>query len=233
LRENRPVYALCNLRRPGSLDALLDARLRDDSEEHRAASDWFLSYMEAGKWEEAAQVFEFMETAHWMFWSPTGQKPGVVPFIEDVFIAEKGWLDTFSFATRGSEMPFQDVYDLMNVTFQMMAKFKCAPQCIRMPQTVNRIMHLWHKKDWSSFAPEIRDWFMSNPERWKGTRYLDSGSWVRLLPCKGGAMPRDNRPVNDFRWGPGGTVQRWGLGISQWLQKGGMHKMLEYYRLRK
>ena len=73
---------------------------------------------------------------------------------------------------------------------------------------------------------------MTDPVRWKGTRFLDPKMWAELIGSRHN-WPKDNAPVNNFRFGPGGTVTRYGTEVSVRLQKGLHHRVREYYALNK
>jgi hypothetical protein len=169
-----------------------------------------------------------MHTTWWMFWSRE-QSPGVVPYIEDVFFADLEWLDAWRFFEFPESLPFQDVYDLIGLAIRTMTNEHLAPKIFRMQQGVNRILHLWHPKTWGSWTPEIRDWFMAYPERWRGTPFLDRAMWDQLIRCRG-AMPQDCNPVNAFRWAPGGTVTRFGEYFKGWLKSGGKDQLLRFFQ---
>jgi len=164
-----------------------------------------------------------------MYWTAQPQKPGRVSYIEDAFIASKAWLDAWGFSEISYEMPFQDVYDLMGVTFNSMYMMKAFPQVYRMPQWFNKLWHLWHPRNWESWSEEIRDWFMAQPERWKGTRFIDQKMWGELIDSRRKGWPKDNAPVNNFRHGPGGTTIRWGQEVSRRLQRDKGASLREFY----
>jgi hypothetical protein len=230
LVKNRPVYAIGNLRRPGTFDEVADLKLSTDTV--KRYSDWFTDTLDSGDdacEERAANIFEMMETAHWMYWDSRPQKPGAVSYIEDVFYADKRWLDTWRFAQYPGERPFQDVYDLMGIAFQSLMKLNVHPKCVRMPQLVNRILHLWHPRLWLTWTEEIRQWFASNPVRWAGTRFLDKVLWDDLIQSRINGWPKDHAPVNNFRRCPNGTVTSYGVAVSTFLQRGGADRLKKFY----
>lgn len=221
-----PVYGLGNLRRPGDL---MEINRRDTTEDISCtASEWFRRYLEEGRWDEAAGIFEHLQTVHWMYWAVAQQKPGPNPWVEDVFYARKDWLDLWGFASFGRECPFQDVYDLMQVAVATMVRYGLGFYCIRMPQSINRLIHLWHPRAWGSWTPEMRDWFLSQPERWQRTSFLDRRLWEQLLAFR--ASPtKDCKPVATLRFGPRGTAINFGCAVADWLNNGGVEAMKNYF----
>lgn len=230
LQAYKPIYAMGNLRRPGAVDEATASDFRDD--QSRAAAEWFRAFLR-GAWDSADKAFEYLQTTTWMYWSGAQQKPGPAPWVEDVFYCPKNWLDAWGFCNYGLELPFQDVYDLMQYAVRTHYQFGLPFQCLRMPQSINRLMHLWHPRYFSSWSPEMRDWFFAQPERWKDTRFLDKELWDRLiafnhLPQK----EKNTKPISELRFGPRGTSVRYGVAISQWLQDGGVEVMREFYAQR-
>lgn len=228
LYRERLYFVLGNLRRPG--------RYKDIAAQHtadhciREASDRLHNTMMKGDWKLAASVCETLPTCWWMFWTGVEQHPGRVPYIEDAFLLDKEWLDSWEFVRHGGELPFQDVYDLIgNAVRSTLFKYNVQPRyCYRMPLDANRIIHLWHPKVWGSWRPEIRDWFLSNPDRWKGTKFLDPTIWNQLIEIRA-KMPKTYQPVNTLRNAPGGTVTRYGLALSEWLRAGGHEQVNRFY----
>lgn len=227
LTQTKPVYVVGNLRRPGSMENVADRSLPTDIvKEH---SDWLTSTMDAGEWDVAAKIFEMMETTHWMYWDQKPQQPGLVNYIEDLFIAKKSWLDAWGFTKINFEMPFQDVYDLIGIAFQSMYKFNAAPQCVRPPQSVNKVIHLWHPREWLTWTVEMRNWFFADRKRWEGTRYVDPKVWNDLIQARMKGWPKDHGPANDLRRGPGGPVTRYGMEVSVMLQRDRAARLKQYY----
>jgi len=97
-----------------------------------------------------------------------------------------------------------------------------------MTQETNRMMHIHHKKEWRSWTPEIRDWFMTQPRRWRDTRFLDRDVWDAFI-AQNGQFDKNGALKNNFRHVPGGTVTRYGLSMSEWLQRGGASLLRTFY----
>lgn len=227
LTSNTPVFALGNLRRPGNHRLIVEQKSADHC--IREYSDPLQKAMEEHDHAKAWRLFEQMPTSWWMFWNYVEQPPGIVPYIEDVFYADRKWLEAWRFTDHGGEMPFQDVYDLIRIAIKnILPKYNCQTNCIRMDQVTNRMIHLWHTKRWLSWTPEIRNWFLRNPQRWKDTPYADIFTWSRLLQVRQD-MPKTYKPVNDLRNGPGGTVMRYGEALDRYLSNGGGPRVREYY----
>lgn len=226
----RPVYGMGNLRRPGEVE---EVSKRDSPEDisHRA-SNWFRRFLEEARWAEGAEAFEVLQTTHWMYWACAQQKPGPNPWIEDAFYARRDWLDSWGFCRYERELPFQDVFDLVQMAVRMLLQYGLVTTCVRMPQSVNKLMHLWHPRDWGSFTPEIRDWFFSQPERWQKTRFIDRRLWDELIAFRGNPK-KDCQPVVQLRFGPRGTALNYGCDIAAWLSNGGVETMKTYYEERR
>ena len=230
LRAYQPLYSMGNLRRPGDWDETCKINARDDISPK--PSTWFRSFLEGGDWEGAAHAFEYLQTVHWMYWAARQQRPGPNQWMEDVFYADKEWLDLWGFARHDLELPFQDVFDLMQMGVRTLFQYGLVFECVRMPQSVNRILHLWHPRAWGSWTPEMRDWFLAQPERWRKTSFLDRKLWDRLIAFQRNPQS-DCAPVSILRFGPRGTAIRYGVSIADWLNQGGVEVMQEYYAERK
>lgn len=231
LKGYRPIYGMGNLRRPGEWENINQPNSRDDISQN--ASGWFKSFLDLNLWEDGAEAFEYLQTTHWMYWAAKAQRPGVNPWIEDAFFAEKEWLDLWGFTRYELEMPFQDVYDLMQIAVRTLYQYGLVFDCVRMPQSVNRIMHLWHPRAWGSWTPEMRDWFFSQPDRWKKTSFADPKLWEGLIDFQHNPQ-KACEPVVRLRFGPRGTCVNYGVEISRWLnEEGGVEAMKAYYADRK
>lgn len=230
LKGYRPIYGLGNLRRPGDCWETTKFNGRDDISLKPSA--WFKDFLDRGRWDEAVAPFEYLQTADWMYWAVQPQKPGPSPWIEDVFYADREWLDLWGFVRYDMELPFQDVFDLIQMAARALYQFGVAFQCVRMPQSINRIMHLWHPRAWGSWTPEMRDWFLSQPDRWNKTRFLDRKMWDRLIDFQHNPK-EDCEPISALRFGSRGTANRYGVAVSNWLYDAGVEAMKEYYAERK
>lgn len=228
LKGQRSYLALGNLRRPGQYKQIVD----QTSAEHgiKAISDQLLIAMCNGHTpQQSAGIFETLPSCWWMFWSAEQKAGFPVAFFEDVFFAHKGWLESWDFARHGGELPFQDIYDLVRVAIQsFLPKYKIEAKIARMDQATNKMIHLWHPKCWQSWQPEIRDYFLSNPARWQGTKFLDAKLWQELIDLRKN-MPKNVTPVNTLRSAPNGTVSRYGASFTAWLEKGGAERVRKFY----
>jgi hypothetical protein len=230
LNALRPICALGNLRRPGDALDGVQGKGRDDISQKPSA--WLRGFLDRGEWDAAALALEYLQTSDWMYWAVPRQKPGPSPWIEDVFYADKEWLDLWGFARYDMELPFQDVYDLMQMAARKFYEYGVPCQYVRAPQHINKLVHLWHSRAWGSWTPEMRNWFLSQPERWARTRFLDRSIWDRLIDFK--RNPKDEcEPVSALRFGARGTANRYGIAVANWLDDVGVEVMKAYYAERK
>ena len=227
LRKQRPYYAIGNLRRPGSRDEIF----AQNTCEHciRVISELLRDALTNGDAAGAAEISEKMPNSWWMFWCDREPNPGRVPYMEDIFFADREWLDAWRFIEHGGELPFQDVYDLMGAAIAtVLSKHAVTVPCVRMDLATNKLIHLWHRKLWRSWSPEIRDWFLADPKRWGHTKFMDRSCWEGLIAAAG-AMPATYQPMNAFRHQPGGTVHLFRTALSKWIEGGGKLAMEKFY----
>jgi len=227
LRGYRPIYGLGNLRRAGSLEEVTSLQARDLSQE---PSLWFMQRLQAGEWDEAARLFEWLSTMHWMYWCPTGlrtpPRPGTSDWIEDVFYIDKAWLDAWGFTRYDNEMPFQDVWDVLQVAIRTQQLYGVQFECTRMPMDVNKLYHLWHPRMRNNLTPKMRDWFLAQPQRWGQSAFSDPDLWACLIA-------RDNAAVRRLRFGGRGTAATYRAAVSRWLDAGGVEIMQDFFRERR
>jgi hypothetical protein len=212
----RKVVAVRPKWRPGNCD--------------RGISDGLSILMERKKWDQAAEVADRMPTVMWPLWKAPIYQFGRCRWTEDVFFADRRWMENWKALDHGGELPFQDIFDLMGAAYGRMQAKKIEPRIFRMEEKDNRIIHLWHKKNYLSFTEEIRDWFLKDPERWKGTQFMNPGLWDRLFKFRNEADRSDAYAKYDLRRGPGGTLTRYEEAMKIYLQNGGTAKLMEFYR---
>ena len=228
LNEKRPYMAMGNLRRIGSMK---DAKSFSKEQCIKEMSDELFSLMGNGYWLQAERLIAIMETTTWMYWFKE-QRPGLATYMEDVFFADREWLDSWKWLDHGGRLPFQDIWDLMYVAMcTEFEKHKIAPAFVRMPRNVGEMIHLWHKKQWGSWTLEMRNYFLSDRERWQGTSFLNEELWNKLISIED-SVSLANRPVGALRNGVGGTVMRYGAALSEWLQSGGAEQVKQHYKMR-
>lgn len=231
LMENQPCFAIGNLRRPGTHEQITSQTTSDHCV--KEISEEFRNALWADPLYEGKRLFDEMPTSWWMFWTQQEQQPGPVPYIEDVVYAEKEWLESWRFLDHGGEMPFQDVYDLIRVAMSpTLPANGVGVECVRMSREVNKLIHLWHPKLWKSWTFEIRDWFLSHPERWNGTVFSNPFMWINLIEIAP-KMPKTYKPVNDLRNGPTGTVTKYGEDLNRWLINGGREQVIRFLESKK
>lgn len=228
LNLRRPYLALGNLRRPGS-DKGARPTWRPGNCDRRVSEPLALM-MRWGEWLKAWRAAEQMSTLIWPLWRAQDYKFGVCKWSEDTFFADRRWLETWRGTDHGGELPFQDVYDLMGTALGELKLMSLDPMIHRMTEAENRIIHMWHPKGYRSWTPEIRDWFFSEPERWRHTAFLNMGLWERLLKLEGEKDTRDWYAKFDLRRGKQGTVTRYKEGLRRYLDKKGAAELRKFYR---
>ena len=142
-------------------------------------------------------------------------RPGV--WLEDMFFIRRELWDALRWHDHAERQEFQDVYDLWKAAWCALGDL--APKCHRLPMDTHKAIHLYHPRAWTSWRPEVRDWFSADPGRWSGTSFLDRDLWGRLLAVSDEG-PDMNRTVAEERTGPGGTVTRFRERFSAWLPGG-------------
>lgn len=220
LKAERLYMALGNLRRPilPKVDKVWSAEACDDL--HRMLA--------AGDWTQAGALASDVPTNHWVSWLKP-PKPGSTKWLEDIFFADREWLETWRFQEHGGRLPFQDVYDVMGRATDWLERFKLMPDLIRMPAEVNWTLHLWHEKQWGSFTPAMRDYFLNNRD-WRNTAFADKNLWKALIASAATSKGNGSGPpVQRLRMGAGGTVSRYGDSMKKWLSNGGQPALREFY----
>ena len=224
LRQHRPVIALGNLRRTGD-DRLYQAHTLDRG--MKLASDPITDHLRRGDWEAAAIAAEQTPTTNWMA-NPHQPLPTDAPaWLEDVFFVRRDWLEVTEFLHHGRPQFFQDVYDLMDAAQVKLGVHDATPRCPRLPQSVCRLVHLWHDRRMRHLGPDVRRYFLRNAARYDGTLYASREHWRRLDACFTAAK-RDEGAIWPWRRDPGGTVWRWAMDFEAWLERGGAEDCRRY-----
>lgn len=238
LRDKRPYLALGNLRRPGLFSTISRSKFPTCSQE---ISEGIIRDIDAGLFMNAAQRIDTEPSTAWLYWCGEA-KPGQSRWIEDIFFADWDWLRLTGMFELNVRMPFQDIYDVMGTVVNNLSSISLLPPITRMPQDVNRALHLWHAKPWSSWTQEIKDWFFADPEPWKGTQFLNEARWAKLMGERSKNPLHVDHPVLDVRRGPGGTLTLFSVVLGSRLKNGnsdrlrkfhgenGMHFRKTYYR---
>ncbi len=230
LQRHRPILALGNLRRPGPSIATGEAYDRH-RECELALSERITSPLSKGDACKAAMEYFEMPTTHWVAWE-SAPREGVCRFAEDIFFARRDWLDTIEFFDHADRLYFQDVYDLLGEAIMTLAGEGLAPACYRLSLDTHQAIHLWHERSFACWQPAVRDWFLSQPERFMDTVFIDGRVWDALIPtCPGADEPRDvdGTALGELRSGYGGTVFRYGGAFRQWLAEEGNRERLRAY----
>jgi hypothetical protein len=219
--DAKKYIVLGNLRRP----AVQGSRYVRNS---CASSLPLMEAMERGEWERAVEIVGGLHTTHWIFWGDEPQK-AAARWLEDVFFADRSWLEAWRMPDHGAPQPFQDVYDLMGRALQIMPRECAAPPITRMSLETNRIIHLWHPRAWDTWTPEMRDYFLKRPE-YAGTELHNPLLWPQLIKLRQQKDTGSFRALIQLRTGPRGTVTRYGHALRSWLAHGGGAKLREFMK---
>lgn len=228
LKRRRPYLCLCNLRRPAS-DRVSRPVWRPGNCDRRI-SDPFTLKMKWDQWSEAAGMAEVLPTLMWPLWRAELFQFGPCVWSEDAFIIDRRWSENWNAFSHGGELPFQDVYDVMGSAIKQMEQVGLGPQISRMTEDVNRIIHVWHPKNYRSWTPEIRDWFLADPQRWKDTEFLNRQLWDRMFRLEGEKDTSDQYAKFDLRRSPRGTVTRYENSVRTYLNADGAKRLRDFYR---
>jgi len=214
LELTRPTLALGNLRRFGRFIG----EHFYQTDRGRPESDAVTERLRRRAGYLAAAEAEMAPTVHWLYWEPA-QQPGECPFIEDLFFARRDWLEDFQILGHAEDLIFQDVYDLLGAAWERLGRHGLQPDCVRLDLDTHKALHLWHPCEFTSFRADVRDWFLSQPERWGRTAFARADLWDRLVGRNGhSGWTRDEHAVWCFRRGRGGTVSRYVQGLDRWLK---------------
>lgn len=231
LEKVRPIIALGNLTRTGTIDELKTGDVRGI----KAHSDRLAQALE---WREPMAFQEAVESvplSRWIYWTGPQDESGRAAekhWMEDSFFASWDWIQAIRFAHHGGEAPFQDVYDIMGAVHKQLRCRNIMPPVERMPDAVCREYHLHHENTFASFSPAMRDWFLSDPKRWAETIWLEEPLWEMFEQQKadpGAKMAYNPRYL--CREGPGGTQSRYNAAMSIWLHTGGIEDVRNFHAL--
>jgi len=227
LKQRRLYLALGNLRRPAT-DRVPRPSWRPGNCDKRI-SDRVTQYMAAGNWREAMIQAESVPTLVWPLWRMQEYGFGPCRWSEDVFFADRRWMDALRMIEHGGELPFQDIFDLMGAVAKQMIARNIALYIERAELDVNRIIHVWHPKYYKSWTPKIRDWFIRDKGRWKNTEFMKPELWERLFKLNGEKDTSDQYAKYDLRRGKQGTLTRYENGLRNYLLDGGHVAVLNFY----
>lgn len=228
LLTHRPAIALGNLRRITANRGTWATRVRDHKD---PLNTCFAALLDAGHWDFVRAQWDLFGILPWVYWHP---EPSLsdTHWWEDVFFADRDWLESLRFFSHGGKLPFQDIYDLVGPALQRLGRDNLAPVCPRLSRQVHDSCHILHPRLWGSFTPAMRAWFAEHAEEFAGTTMVRADLWDVI--CQPG-KPDDERPgqaVDRFRRAPGGTVTRWLADFSAYLNNGGKASVEEYFRRR-
>lgn len=220
LSYQRPYLALGNLRRSGEPGM----KWRGDG----AGCQPLMSALNSGELEGARRIAETMPTSHWIYWQQDAPRPGPAKWLEDVFFADREWLQAWRMAHHGEPQYLQDVYDLMGRATLYLGKMKLMPPVVRLSLETNKTIHLWHPRKWDNWSAAMRDYFIRD-RRFLGTEFANAGLWKNLIALRTKEGGPFFRHLSQMRIGPKGTVNRYGKALRAWLAKGGLKSLREFY----
>lgn len=221
LEQRKPYLALGNLRRPWKQGG--NPR---GSEE---ISNQLTGLLDKGDWQEGRRVAETIPTWHWIYWVQTPPPSGPSKWLEEVFFADREWLEVVQFAHHGGRLPFQDVYDVMGRAISWLERSKLSPAIERMPLETHKAIHLWHTLRWETFTEAMRDYFLGNRAEWAETTFGNKVLWRQLIALQRDRVDHSAKAVVDLRLGSGGTVTRYGAALQEWLGNGGTPALRQFY----
>lgn len=226
LMQNRPRIALGNLRRIFAHTYDWRKRIRDVKD---PLNDTFARLIDEYYWAFIRDHWDLFGQSPWMYWL---QEPveGHTGWLEDVFFAETDWLGTMRFFEHGGRLPFQDVYDLMGPAILKLDRHGLKPECPRLSRLTHEACHIIHDRAWGSYTPTMREWFQQHADEFAGTAFSRADLWDLILTPEGCGDERPGQAIDRFRRAPGGTVTRWLVDFSTWLQRGGAEKIQQYYQ---
>jgi len=224
LCERQPLLAIGNLRRP-----IVESRMGGRREAPRENLNLLLlDLIDAGYWQFLADRWHLFTASNWIYWRDE-PKPGRCPWQEDIFFADRGWLEALRFAEHGRPQYFQDVYDLVNIGTNILGRHGFPVAIERMPRDINEAVHLPHEKHWRAYTPATRDWFRQHAQRLRGTTHVERQDlWRELETMTDDGSRKRGHVVSDFRRAPGGTVTRWAAEFSGWVQGEGAARLREF-----
>ncbi len=225
LLDRKPLIALGNLRR-------IVAHTYDWSKRIRNVQDpmnrVFATLIDDCYWAFLADHWDLFGEAPWIYWLSEPDFHSTV-WLEDVFFADRQWLDTMRFFEHGGRLPFQDVYDLVGLAISKLDRHGLAPACPRIPRSIHESCHIIHDRLWGSYTSTMWDWFREHADEFPDTPFLRDDLWRIVLTPDGCGDERPGQAIDRFRRAPGGTVTRWLADFSEWLQSGGAERVQEFY----
>lgn len=195
LEENKPDLAMANLMRLGTPDDI-DRRCsssckRESSKVKRAVT--------------RGAPFPDVKCLPWIF----HRTPADGEWVEDAFFASLDWLDRNRFFDHADRMLFQDVFDLVGEIVKVTGE-----SVPRIP--VGRMLHLWHRKDYSHFTDAVIEYFASDPARWAGTCMADIVLMRQIQLYLDDHNGYRRNPIAEFRRNENGTVTRYMRAYKKW-----------------
>lgn len=214
LGERPATIVLGNLRRIGQME-WLGPEVRGDA----VAGKAFNRVVQAGDQYAADHAALWLPTAPWSY--QHGEPvPGPCELVEDMAFVRRDWLEAVCFFDHGYPQPFTEPWEHLDGACQVLAQKDMAPSVFRLPLETCEVVHLHHDRLRQAYSAAVRDWFLSDPPRWRGTRCADPAIWHRLT-----AHPADSIhqqvAISGWRYGERGTARRWCDDFACWLNTGG------------
>jgi len=229
LKREQPEIALGNLRRIVAHTGDWSKRLRDI---HDPLNEVFADLIDENQWDFLARHWERFGQIPWIYWCPE-PTANDVKWWEDVFFVRREFMETIRFTSHGGSLPFQDVYDLMGPALLKMHRHKVDPPVVRMPRDVHEACHVLHDRLWGSYTKTMHEWFLKHADQYRDTTLAREDLWKQILEPGKCGDERPGQAIDRFRRAPGGTVTRFVVDFSSWLQSGGDQQVRDYLEKRK
>jgi hypothetical protein len=194
-------------------------------------NDAFARLIDECYWAFLQDHWDLFGQAPWIYWLQEPE-PECTYWLEDVFFADREWLEAMRFFEHGGRLPFQDVYDLMGPAMVKLERHGLNPPCYRMPRHIHEACHILHDRLWGSYTPTMRQWFREHAEEFADSTLARDDLWELVLRPDGCGDEAPGQAIDKFRRAPGGTVMRWLSGFSEWLQNSGAEAVQRFYQQR-
>lgn len=224
LVDERPILALGNLRRIIRSSGDFRGYVENENDPMNLL---FAALVDGECWSILRDHWGVFSQLPWMYWNPE-PLPGKRAWLEDIFFARRDWFTALRWWEHGGKLPFQDIYDLMGPGLERLNRDKLKPDVYRLPREIHEAVHILHRKTWGSYTVAVREWFKRHRREYADTTMTRWDLWDRILMTDKRKQPTPGLVVSDFRRAPGGTVTRWCVDFSAYLQDGGARAVRDY-----